>query len=91
MIRIAKPKKEKVVSKIAKITDASQITNENIGSIRPEQIQSIAKYQLKDLQDIAEKFKIQLEYTKTKDNKTKIFNKTKKELYDDIIQFLQPK
>jgi hypothetical protein len=84
-----KPKKEKVVSKIAKITDASQITNENIGSIKPEQIQSIAKYQLKDLQDIAEKFKIQLEYTKTKDNKTKIFNKTKKELYDDIIQFLE--
>lgn len=86
-----KPKKEKVISKIAKITDASQITNENIGSIKPEQIQSIAKYQLKDLQDIAEKFKIQLEYTKTKDNKTKIFNKTKKELYDDIIQFLEPK
>ena len=86
-----KPKKEKVVSKIFKITDASQITNDNIGSIKPEQIQSIAKYQLKDLQDIAEKFKIQLEYTKTKDNKTKIFNKTKKELYDDIIQFLEPK
>ena len=86
-----KTKKEKVISKIAKITDASQITSENIGSIKPEQIQSIAKYQLKDLQDIAEKFKIQLEYTKTKDNKTKIFNKTKKELYDDIIQFLEPK
>lgn len=84
-----KPKKEKVVSKISKITDASQITTDNIGSIKPEQIQSIAKYQLKDLQDIAEKFKIQLEYTKTKDNKTKIFNKTKKELYDDIINFLE--
>lgn len=84
-----KAKKEKVVSKIFKITDASQITTDNIGSIKPEQIQSIAKYQLKDLQDIAEKFKIQLEYTKTKDNKTKIFNKTKKELYDDIINFLE--
>jgi hypothetical protein len=84
-----KTKKEKVVSKIAKITDASQITIDNINLIKPEQIQSIAKYQLKDLQDIAEKFKIQLEYTKTKDNKTKIFNKTKKELYDDIIQFLE--
>jgi hypothetical protein len=67
------------------ITSAEQI---DIKRIKVEHIQTIAKYQLKDLQDIAEKLNLETEYQKpSSDGKiTKTIRKTKKELYDDIIQ-----
>jgi hypothetical protein len=66
------------------ITNAEQI---EIKTITTDQILPITKYQLKDLQDIAEKFKLPLESTKYgPDNKTfRIIKKTKKDLYDEII------
>jgi hypothetical protein len=67
------------------ITSAEQI---DIKRIKVEHIQNIAKYQLKDLQDIAEKLNLETEYQKpSSDGKiVKTIRKTKKELYDDIIQ-----
>ena len=66
------------------ITTASEI---DIKIIKVEHIQNIAKYQLKDLQDIAEKLNLQTDYQKpSQDGKLiKTLRKTKKELYDDII------
>jgi len=66
------------------ITTASEI---DIKIIKVEHIQNIAKYQLKDLQDIAEKLNLQTDYQKpSSDGKLiKTLRKTKKELYDDII------
>lgn len=67
------------------IMNAEQI---EIKMITVEQIYPITKYQLKDLQDIAEKLKLPLESTKYgADNKTfRIIKKTKKDLYDEIIE-----
>lgn len=67
------------------ITNADQI---EIKMITVEQIYPITKYQLKDLQDIAEKLKLPIESTKYgADNKTfRIIKKTKKDLYDEIIE-----
>jgi hypothetical protein len=67
------------------IMNAEQI---EIKMITVEQIYPITKYQLKDLQDIAEKLKLPLESTKYGvDNKTfRIIKKTKKDLYDEIIE-----
>jgi hypothetical protein len=67
------------------ITSADQI---DIKRIKVEHIQNITKYQLKDLQDIAEKLNLETEYQKpSSDGKiVKTIRKTKKELYDDIIQ-----
>ncbi len=66
------------------ITKASEI---DIKVIKVEHIQNITKYQLKDLQDIAEKLNLQTDYQKpSSDGKLiKTIRKTKKELYDDII------
>jgi hypothetical protein len=74
-----------------KKTDGSTITSAeqiDIKRIKVEHIQNIAKYQLKDLQDIAEKLNLETEYQKpSSDGKiVKTIRKTKKELYDDIIQ-----
>jgi hypothetical protein len=65
------------------IMNAEQI---EIKTITLEQILPITKYQLKDLQDIAEKLKLTIESTKYgSDNKTfRIIKKTKKDLYDEI-------
>jgi hypothetical protein len=74
-----------------KKTDGSTITSAeqiDIKRIKVEHIQNIAKYQLKDLQDIAEKLNLETEHQKpSEDGKiVKTIRKTKKELYDDIIQ-----
>lgn len=59
-----------------------------IKTITIDQIHPMTKYQLKDLQDIAEKLKLPLETTKYgPDNKSfRIIKKIKKELYEDIIE-----
>jgi hypothetical protein len=66
----------------------SSVEQIDIKRIKVEHIQNVAKYQLKDLQDIAEKLNLETEYQKpSSDGKiTKTIRKTKKELYDDIIQ-----
>ena len=66
----------------------SSVEQIDIKRIKVEHIQNIAKYQLKDLQDIAEKLNLETENQKpSSDGKiTKTIRKTKKELYDDIIQ-----
>ena len=58
----------------------------NIKTIVISQIATFSKYQLKDLQDIAEKLNISTDNQKTThDNLIKYVKKTRKELYDDII------
>ncbi len=65
------------------ISSAEQV---QIKTIKVEQIHPITKYQLKDLQDIAEKLNLQLETTKyLADKSMRIIKKTKKDLYEDII------
>ena len=64
----------------------STVEQIDLKTIKVEQIYPIAKYQLKDLQDIAEKLNLQLETTKYLDDKSlRIIKKTKKDLYEDII------
>ncbi len=78
-------KKKKKQMRDDMIMNAEQI---EIKTITVEQIYPITKYQLKDLQDIAEKLKLPLETTKYgADNKTfRIIKKTKKDLYDEITE-----
>jgi hypothetical protein len=66
------------------ITNPSQI---DIKTIKVEHLQSISKYQLKDLQDITEILGLSTEYQKSSgDGKlTKTLRKTKQQLYDEII------
>jgi hypothetical protein len=70
------------------ITKAEQLDSEDIRkNLKVEQILPLAKYQLKDLQEIAEKLCIETEHKKYGgDSKTiKLTKKTKKDLHDDII------
>jgi len=72
--------------KIIKENMISTVEQIDLKTIKVEQIYPIAKYQLKDLQDIAEKLNLQLETTKYLDDKSlRIIKKTKKDLYEDII------
>ncbi len=65
------------------ISSAEQV---QIKTIKVEQIHPITKYQLKDLQDIAEKLNLQLETTKyLSDKSMRIIKKTKKDLYEEIV------
>jgi hypothetical protein len=67
------------------IKNATEI---DIKVIKPEHIQNVSKYQLKDLQDMSEVLGLDTEYKKTStDGKiTKTLRKTKQQLYDDIIE-----
>ena len=72
--------------KVIKEHMISSVEQIDLKTITVEQIYPIAKYQLKDLQDIAEKLNLQLEITKYLDDKSmRIIKKTKKDLYEDII------
>ena len=72
--------------KIIKENMISTVEQIDLKTIKVEQIYPIAKYQLKDSQDIAEKLNLQLETTKYLDDKSlRIIKKTKKDLYEDII------
>jgi hypothetical protein len=72
--------------KIVKENMISTFEQIDLKTIKIDQIYPIAKYQLKDLQDIAEKLNLQLETTKYLDDKSmRIIKKTKKDLYEDII------
>jgi hypothetical protein len=75
------------------ITKSEQLDSADIiKNLKVEQILPIAKYQLKDLQEIAEKLCIETEHKKySGDNKTiKLTKKTKKDLHDDILAKLKP-
>ncbi len=66
------------------ITNVDQI---QIKTIVTEQFHPISKYQLKNLQDIADKLQLPTEITKTSPDgkKFRIIKKLKQELYDDIL------
>jgi hypothetical protein len=76
------------------ITKAEQLDSEDmLKNLKVEQILPLAKYQLKDLQEMAEKLCIETEHKKYGgDAKTiKLTKKTKKDLHDDIIEKLKNK
>lgn len=76
------------------ITKAEQLDSEAmIKNLKPEQILPLAKYQLKDLLEIAEKLCIETEHKKYGgDAKTiKLTKKTKKDLHEDILEKIKPK
>jgi hypothetical protein len=76
------------------IMKAEQLESEDmIKNLKPEQILPLAKYQLKDLQEIAEKLCIETEHKKYGgDAKTiKLTKKTKKDLHDDILEKIKNK
>ncbi len=76
------------------IIKAEQLDSEDIKkNLKVEQILPLVKYQLKDLQEIAEKLCIETEHKKYGgDAKTiKLTKKTKKDLHDDILEKLKTK
>ncbi len=84
-----KTKTSKDEESLIMISKAEQLDSEDIRkNIKVEQILPLAKYQLKDLQEIAEKLCIETEHKKYGgDAKTiKLTKKTKKDLHDDIIE-----
>ncbi len=66
----------------------SKVDDINLKTIKVENMYSITKYQLVDLQSFAEKMKIPLEIEKKMPNSStiKIIKKLKKDLYEDIIE-----
>ena len=75
-------------SKVPKREDMITISDHiQIKTVVVEQFYPISKYQLKDLQDIADKLQLPTEITKTSSDgkKFRIIKKLKQELYDDIL------